>query len=354
MKDPSVHPNCFALVQRNNPDSWHMDFHHQHNPVFFAIINNTNLLKVPEDFLKNLSEDFSGDAILVGTSGGQWQATILKKGNDTYMQNGWPQFLTDNSVILDEFLLFRYLGDNCFQVQIFGKNGCERPCLIETRQEEAATPSFVRTESRQRKTSFGSFLHGFKSCHEGTTSRGCKTKKARHKQAATPSLVRTNKIKQGKTCASSFRLHEFKSSQEDLVFSHKASLSKNYPKPHNSIKIEISEARRLAESFTSGKPHWKHLLRKSNVENPCILHIATEFARMYIPEAVKSIILWNSEGKFWEVTVNSQSQRYTQLTTGWGRFVRDNKLMRGDTCIFELEERNEVSVHIFRTRSAPY
>ncbi|XP_020217079.1 B3 domain-containing protein Os11g0197600 isoform X2 [Cajanus cajan] len=418
MRDPSFHPNpkCFALVQRNNPECWHMDFHHQHTPLFFIIINNTKLLKVPKEFLKHLNEDLSSDAILIGTSGGQWQVTILKKGNEIYMQNGWPQFLTDNSVVLDEFLLFRYLGDKCFHVQIFGKNGCERPCLTETRQEEAATPSLVRTEkSRQRKTSSGSFLHGSKSCQEDlafsnkcSLSNGCKTKKTRQKQAATPSLVRTNKSKQRKTCASSFRpheskscqedmpfnnkdtlsngcfreirqeqtatpcleraekckqqktfagslhLHESKSYEEDLVFSNKGLLSKNFSKPRNSIKFESSEACKLAETFTSGKPHWKHLLRKSNVENPCILHIATEFARMYIPEAVTEIILWNPEGKFWEVTVNSQSKRYTQLTTGWGRFVRDNKLMRGDTCIFELEEGNEVSVHIFRTRCAKY
>ncbi|XP_020217080.1 B3 domain-containing protein Os01g0723500 isoform X3 [Cajanus cajan] len=365
MRDPSFHPNpkCFALVQRNNPECWHMDFHHQHTPLFFIIINNTKLLKVPKEFLKHLNEDLSSDAILIGTSGGQWQVTILKKGNEIYMQNGWPQFLTDNSVVLDEFLLFRYLGDKCFHVQIFGKNGCERPCLTETRQEEAATPSLVRTEkSRQRKTSSGSFLHGSKSCQEDmpfnnkdTLSNGC-FREIRQEQTATPCLERAEKCKQQKTFAGSLHLHESKSYEEDLVFSNKGLLSKNFSKPRNSIKFESSEACKLAETFTSGKPHWKHLLRKSNVENPCILvnHIATEFARMYIPEAVTEIILWNPEGKFWEVTVNSQSKRYTQLTTGWGRFVRDNKLMRGDTCIFELEEGNEVSVHIFRTRCAKY
>ena len=81
-------------------------------------------------------------------------------------------------------------------------------------------------------------------------------------------------------------------------------------------------------------------------------HIATQFACKYIPEVVKQIILWNSEGKFWEVEVTClryQNKRYTRFTTGWGKFVRDNKLMKGDTCIFELEDENHMSVHIFRT-----
>lgn len=86
-------------------------------------------------------------------------------------------------------------------------------------------------------------------------------------------------------------------------------------------------------------------------------HIATQFACKYIPEVVKQIILWNSEGKFWEVEVTClryQNKRYTRFTTGWGKFVRDNKLMKGDTCIFELEDQNHLSVHIFRTGCAPH
>jgi len=84
--------------------------------------------------------------------------------------------------------------------------------------------------------------------------------------------------------------------------------------------------------------------------------IATEFARKYISEAVKQIHIGNSEGTFWEVQVNcfkNQTRRYANLTKGWVNFVRDNKLMRGDTCIFELEEDFHLRVHIFRTRCAP-
>ena len=51
-------------------------------------------------------------------------------------------------------------------------------------------------------------------------------------------------------------------------------------------------------------------------------HIATEFACKYIPEAVKQIILWNSEGKFWEVEVDClryQNKRYTQIYDRMGK-----------------------------------
>jgi len=86
--------------------------------------------------------------------------------------------------------------------------------------------------------------------------------------------------------------------------------------------------------------------------------IAAEFARKYIPEALEQIYLWNSEGKSWEVRVHYFRNRntwYAAFKRGWERFVRDNKLMKGDTCIFEVEEeQGHWSVHIFRTGCAPH
>jgi len=121
------------------------------------------LQKVPKEFLKHLDEDSSSNAVLSGPSSGeQWQVSVLKKGNDVYMQNGWPEFVTDNLVVLNEFLLFTYHGDNCFHVQIFGKNGLERLCLRETRQEQAAA---ILKNSTQ--TFAGLSPHKSKSCKRG-------------------------------------------------------------------------------------------------------------------------------------------------------------------------------------------
>ena len=109
-----------------------------------------NLQKVPEEFLKHLNKDLWSNSVLIGPSGDKWQVTILKKGNNVYMDNGWSQFLKDNSVVLDEFLLFTYHGGNCFYVQIFGGNGLERLCLKETRQEQAVTPQFLGENGLER------------------------------------------------------------------------------------------------------------------------------------------------------------------------------------------------------------
>jgi len=105
-----------------------------------------------------LNEDLS-NAVLIGPTGDNWQITILKKGSNIYMQNGWSQFLRENSVMLDDFLVFTYHGGNCFHVQIFGKNGLERLCFKQTRQDQVLIPSLVRAKKNTHKRTFASSFH---------------------------------------------------------------------------------------------------------------------------------------------------------------------------------------------------
>lgn len=133
-----------------------------------------NLQKVPPEFLKYLEEDFSANLILIGSSGYQWQVTIFK-GEKVYMQNGWPQVLTDNSVKSKELLLFTYNGQNRFLVQFFSSNGCERQCTKTIKHEEAATPILVQKRKRGRprkeKGLPTNFVNQMKECH---ISKECK------------------------------------------------------------------------------------------------------------------------------------------------------------------------------------
>ncbi|CAL0329198.1 unnamed protein product [Lupinus luteus] len=86
---------------------------------------NTHQMMIPPDFMKHCDEDFSTNVILIGPSGEPCRVTIFEK-DGIYMQDGWPRFLRNNLVKENELLLFTYEGDNCFRVQIFGLNGCER------------------------------------------------------------------------------------------------------------------------------------------------------------------------------------------------------------------------------------
>lgn len=43
-----------------------------------------------------------------------------------FFHKGWQDFVKDNSLEAGEFLVFRYDGNSGFDVQIFGKSGCEK------------------------------------------------------------------------------------------------------------------------------------------------------------------------------------------------------------------------------------
>ena len=102
----------------------------------------------------DLGEEFwkKASVILVWSSGEKWEVKILKKGNDIYLRNfGWQKFLKDNSVGLEEFLVFTYIGENMFKVEIYGKNGLEKPCF-KKKQEVVAAPIVARRKrGRPRK-----------------------------------------------------------------------------------------------------------------------------------------------------------------------------------------------------------
>ncbi|KAK2978383.1 hypothetical protein RJ640_016485 [Escallonia rubra] len=98
-------------------------------PCFFKIIAdglNSERLRIPPHFMKHISKDLSGSAVLRGPSGGSWNVKILKNGKATFMLEGWQGFVKDHSLGDSELLLFRYDGNLRFSVQILDISGLER------------------------------------------------------------------------------------------------------------------------------------------------------------------------------------------------------------------------------------
>lgn len=214
-----------------------------------------NLQQIPPKFEKYILEGLSDRAILRGPSGDKWDVNVCKNTNGIYLQDGWQQFLRDHSLRNYEFLIFKYDGDLCFEVQIFSMDGCEKVYGFTKRtQHVTAFAQGKRKRGRPRKT-----------CHESSTS-------------------------------------EF--------------------------------------------PYFESCMRKTSVEHVFVHPIPAAFARTYLPKS-KKMILWNSEGKSWEVTyVNKE---YNHMFCGrWRHFARDNKLKIGDNCKFELVTENEIRVHVLR------
>ncbi|XP_059431897.1 B3 domain-containing protein Os01g0723500-like isoform X1 [Corylus avellana] len=132
---------------------------HDNRSCFFKLIfkgHNTEQLQIPPKFEKYLPKELPEQAILRGSTGDEWRVKLCKTADGIYLQDGWKHYFEDHSLGGNEFLLFKYNGELCFDVIIFGKDGCERVygSLIRTNHETASSSG----AGRPRKTSLRSHL----------------------------------------------------------------------------------------------------------------------------------------------------------------------------------------------------
>lgn len=73
--------------------------------------------------------------------------------------------------------------------------------------------------------------------------------------------------------------------------------------------------------------------------------VPTDFSRNYLPQGYYTVILKNSEGREWKVSV-VPSANTVKLSGGWAAFRCDNQINSGDICTFELVRRETMVVHI--------
>lgn len=60
------------------------------------------------------------------------------------------------------------------------------------------------------------------------------------------------------------------------------------------------------------------------------------------------MVLRDSDGICWSVSVIITSSGHLSLTGGWKDFIDAHSIKKGDACIFELVEQNLMNVRILR------
>ncbi|KAJ8486187.1 hypothetical protein OPV22_018672 [Ensete ventricosum] len=74
-------------------------------------------LSIPRKFVLQF-RDLSEDAKLKGPSGNLWSVRLKRSGDDVIFTGGWSKFAEDHRSELGDFLVFRYIGDSCFKVDL--------------------------------------------------------------------------------------------------------------------------------------------------------------------------------------------------------------------------------------------
>ncbi|KAE9447230.1 hypothetical protein C3L33_20881, partial [Rhododendron williamsianum] len=286
--------------------------------------------------MKHLSNEMGDRATLKGPSDDAWTIVVHEKNNGTYLQDGWQDFMRFHSLGKNEFLLFRYDGNSHFSVRIYDQSGLERQSESvitckhrEARKMEAESSTGRRKRGRPRKNINPDNLHQSKSCKEGEGEKGNRERKK--EKGKTHEKHHSKNIKYAK--------RKIKEEEMDPTID-----SQTIRPP---IEEERGRVLEKEESFTSNFPCYKCCLKQSSVQTMFLLPICRPFSQAHFPPFRTHIILRNSKGKGWVVTVIPVAGKHS-FSGGWRSFVVDNGLKEGDACIFELVKRTEMQVHVFR------
>ncbi|CAI9784632.1 unnamed protein product [Fraxinus pennsylvanica] len=104
-------------------------------------------LRIPPAFIENFGGKLPRKVMLGTSSNLFWKVRINKINDDLFFEEGWLEFVQENSLAHGEFLTFSYAGDSKFYVKIFATNGCRKRVAPHRVSEKASRP--------------GKFLHNY-------------------------------------------------------------------------------------------------------------------------------------------------------------------------------------------------
>ncbi|CAL5376074.1 unnamed protein product [Camellia sinensis] len=96
---------------------------------FFKIMIGDNFSKVlflPPKFARTVTDLIDQKTELEDASGQRWTVTLSKYDGSLAFQHGWPAFSLEHGLEIGDFVLFHYIEQSHFVVQIYGKSGCEK------------------------------------------------------------------------------------------------------------------------------------------------------------------------------------------------------------------------------------
>ncbi|XP_077233162.1 putative B3 domain-containing protein At5g66980 isoform X2 [Tasmannia lanceolata] len=97
------------------------------NSFFKVLIGDfTQKLRIPPAFVRHFNGKLLNKSILKNPTGKFWHVKVERIGNDLFFEEGWQNFVKDNSLQTGDFLVLEYDGNSEFDVLIFGKSGCEK------------------------------------------------------------------------------------------------------------------------------------------------------------------------------------------------------------------------------------
>ncbi|XP_068466199.1 B3 domain-containing transcription factor VRN1-like [Phaseolus vulgaris] len=244
----------------------------------------------------------SNPVILSLPNGSKSKVFWQNKDGGVWFCNGWKEFAKYSKLDVSHFIVFRYEGNSCFNVIIFGKSALEieyplsRDATNEEVEEidEGSDFSLKFSEERSKRP----------------------REEAQEEEEESP-----NKHK--KRACSDYSKH--KNTGSSRASEHcKGDFKKKLRMFHKKVK----------EMFKSNHKHFTCIIRKTYTERDLLI-MPAEFAKPYLHKE-GTATLFVEHGRTWKVQTKVNSHEQFVFSSGWRKFLLDNKLKLGDVCAFEM------------------
>ncbi|XP_057871066.2 B3 domain-containing protein Os01g0723500 isoform X2 [Cryptomeria japonica] len=146
---------------------------------FFKVLlgDFANVLRIPPAFVERFQWHGLQNAFLIGPSGQIWIVTVCCTSTGMTFEKGWQTFVSDHSLDLGDFLVFKYVGESYFTVKIFGRSGCEKWDAFNVRKYEPCSMNGGKKVLQKSREGSAGISKGLadKTCivHQNTRNGDC-------------------------------------------------------------------------------------------------------------------------------------------------------------------------------------
>ncbi|XP_043714419.1 B3 domain-containing transcription factor VRN1-like [Telopea speciosissima] len=321
-------------------------------PHFFKVILHSTVddgqLVIPVEFVRRFGEDLSDSAVLKLPSGKEWVVELKKTDGRVWFHNGFQGFLEYHNISVGYFIVFRYEGDSQFLCLIFNDNSCEIKYKLqesnlqdnlenEESGEEEDTPASLRKKIKKhgKRSSAGSPV----------TQPYCPAQKKRKMNNIVGKRTKPNPS--GEEVTKGFENQQTAEDESHLCLEDEYELA-FLRKERPVTKKERERAICAAKTLKTKNPSFMVVMTPSYLRKG--LNVPLVFARDHFSVGFHRVKLRLSNGGTWPARFFLRSSIKALLSGGWNAFARENILLEGDCCVFEVLNKKdiEMKVSIFR------
>uniref|UniRef100_A0A0E0J327 TF-B3 domain-containing protein n=1 Tax=Oryza nivara TaxID=4536 RepID=A0A0E0J327_ORYNI len=346
------------------------------------------VMKIPSSFNQCLQNQPTGMVSLVDRSGNKWSAELTSDSEGFFFVHGWKEFVRDNSIQCGQFLVFTYDKRSQFSVTVFEPSGIDKistfsahpskNVIIKTESDEGGmVTAAITTEKMAPALKENNGITGkrtrdvdylmedrvvvFKKSSEANVCESSRRKRAGASAGKSKVTSTSHNSTRGSSCSSDEDNSSSKSPNPPFLmrFLSGEVSRRGVSKGQRQLTVisqrrpvteaEKDHALQRAREFKSKNPFAVQIMMESYVYVGFFMNIPCEFVRECLPRTNKRITLWDPQGKAWEVNYVYYSDRSVgSFSGGWGKFAVGNNLEKFDVCVFELVQKDNIKVHIYR------